>query len=203
MGKNLSYRSLCAAVCFLSIVFSILFSLNHPIMMGMVWCCGELFGFEQLVDVFYKIYERRLLSLSDRSVSGIPNIGTSSSAKSLTRWRDFWSGTGKISGHFVRKSWNTMTCWLPRSVVSRSMTSTPSIWKHTALKFDAVVFVVNGEFQLHTVLTVSAVVMDVWDGWCWMSNNKGIINYVTVIGNGPCGMNHAIHSGENRQCWND
>ena len=52
-------------------------------------------------------------ALSDRSTapldSGTPNIGTTSSETSQAIQMAFWSGAGKTNGHFIKKSWKTMT----------------------------------------------------------------------------------------------
>ena len=69
----------------------------------------------------------KFVLLSDKKHSGNPNIGTSSSARSLAIHVAFLSGTANTSGHFVNRSWNTTTYLFPFAVNGNSIMSTPHI----------------------------------------------------------------------------
>lgn len=74
--------------------------------------------------------ESKLLPLSDRRASGTPTSGITSSASSRAMHTAFWSGTEKTKGYLETKSWNTTTCLFPASVLGRSITSTPIIYRY-------------------------------------------------------------------------
>ena len=69
----------------------------------------------------------KFVPLFDKKHSGHPNIGTSSSARSLAIHVAFLSGTANTSGHFVNRSWNTTTYLFPFVVTGDSIMSTPHI----------------------------------------------------------------------------
>ena len=67
-------------------------------------------------------FERRFVPRSDRSDSGTPKQGITSSASSLAILSAFWSGTANAEGHLVKRSWTTTTCLFPLSVRGKSLT---------------------------------------------------------------------------------
>jgi len=78
--------------------------------------------------MFFIRNDSRLVPLSESRASGTPNVGITSSTSNWAIRTAFWSGVGKTIGHFVNKSWNTITYWFPLAVIGSSMMSTPTTW---------------------------------------------------------------------------
>ena len=126
-GSKVSHCFTRVAVCFLSIAFRVLFirstNLSHSRWYAVV------FSFVTPINLHTSCITlaSKFIPLSDKKHSGHPNIGSSSSARSLAIHVAFLSRTANTRGHFVNRSWNTTTYLFPFAVTGNFITSTPHI----------------------------------------------------------------------------